>query len=57
MWHDTNSENASTHRFPVDRINDEAADEIPPIPMLPLSIVIESTLEIMLVVAVILTIS
>ena len=26
----TNNENASTNRFPVDRINDEAAEDIDP---------------------------
>ncbi len=57
MWHDANNENASANRLPVDRINDEAAEDIDPQipPMLPLGIVCESTLEIMLVVAVILT--
>jgi len=59
MWHDANNENVSANRFPVDSINDEAAEDINPQfpPLLPLSIVCESTLEIMLVVAVILTIS
>ena len=59
MWHDANNENASTNQFPVDSINDEMAEDIDPQfpPLLPLGIVCESTLEIMLVVAVILTIS
>jgi hypothetical protein len=57
MWHDTNNENASANRFPVDRINDEAAEYIDPQipPMLPLGIICESTLEIILIVAVILS--
>ena len=59
MWHDANNDNASANRFPVDSINDEAAEDInlqiPP--LLPLGIVCKSTLEIMFVVAVILTIS
>ena len=59
MRHDANNENASANRFSVDRINDEAAEDIDPQipPMPPRGIVCESTLEIMLVVAVILTIS
>ena len=59
MWHDANNENASAHRFPVDHINHELAEDINPQipPMLPRGIVCESTLEIMLIVAVILTIS
>ena len=59
MWHNTNDENASAHRFPVNCINDEVAKDIfPQIPlMLPLGIVCKFTLEKMLVVAVILPIS
>jgi hypothetical protein len=30
MWHNANNENASANRFPVDRINDEAAEDIDP---------------------------
>ncbi len=61
MWHDANNENASAHRFSVDGINDEAAEaedidpQIPPV--LLLGIVCEFTLEKMLGMAVILTIS
>jgi len=60
MWHNPNNENASTHRFPVNRINDEAAKNIYPqiFPMLPLGILVcKFTLDKMLVLAVILTIS
>jgi hypothetical protein len=58
-WHDANNENASAQRFPVDRINDKAAEYIDPQipPMLPRGIVCELTLEKMLLVTVILTIS
>ena len=58
MWHNVNNENASTHRSPIDRINDEAAKDIDPQipPMLPLGIVCKFTFEKMLVVAAILTI-
>jgi hypothetical protein len=58
MWHDANNENTCAHRFPVDRINDEVAEDIDPQipPMLPLSIVCKFTFEKMLVVAAILTI-
>ena len=59
MWHDTNNENASAHRFSVYRINDEAAEDIDPQipPMLPRGIVCEFTVEKMLGMAVILTVS
>ena len=48
MWHDANNENTSANQFPVDSINDEAAEDINPQipPLLPLGIVCESTLEI-----------
>ena len=59
MWYNANNENASANQFPVDRINDEAAEDIDPQipPMLPCGIVCVFTLEKMLGMEVILTIS
>ncbi len=55
----TNNENASAHRFPVDRIKDEVAEDIDPQipPLLPRGIVCKFTFEKMLLMAVILTIN
>ena len=59
LWRDANNENTSTYRFPVNCINDEVGEDIDSQipPMLPIGIVCEFTLEKMLFIAVIITIS